>query len=919
MAWQALKAAVTAVITDNNNNEITGPVLETLFNSNVIDQLGEGKYQGVATPSTTPIASPESEIFYFAYENGQYVNLGGHTVNDQLAIIRWNTSTNQWVRDNILDIADIKEYSSSRYVELNYGGLNKLDVNESEEESFINSSGDRIDNFATYDLSSYIKVSDGENYVLSRDVSGVRNTASARWVVYYDENLNVVDTGDVQNVVTWQIPSGQNIRYQRISYRGDDVLPQLELGTVISSTYEAPFLVPETRNGTKSKSIQLVGATIEGEKDTSDAVLSKQTIQSLDTLLEQAINNKYDFLVDTFASQNLLDINTNLILDAFVNSSTGNITTGVSGWACAWVDVSALQGQQITFSGNRERVGRAFHSDNSGNSIISGTYGSSSTLPVTFTVPANAERFYLNVYSPTQPNYSNLQVEAGDTATTYRPFGNYYEFDTTVLPGGVSLLSDDTIVLNLDLATNAISSIVTNLGSRLFTRRLRASRDISDADRSASIELENYFLDGTLIHSQNDESAPVRLMGTTIGANHGYAKTRITDASHGKTNVDLGSIWADDNGKEFVLIKVLTSDILEFTSRLDNTHVSESTLTHVSGATNTSTVDTSNRVGDQWYNVIKNHSKKFFVDGIEVNSSGAYTGYEKVEIKETYQIMQKNSMVSEIIAGNFVVGSEGGVVVEGNAAPMINTVFDFGVDGGCTIHTNFIALNETALPFQDIMFIQQNRIVTPYTYYIPKTLPVTHNGFNYDFTNPTDLNDDAWTSRLNFTPSVTEPNGLLADRVVELNTSLNFGFAIGYLPIGSNDPSVRRTNASRKALQLSNTSKKVYPSTIDRSDKTTFVKGDNYSAVGYKVYFELSTERTAFYVVDNSGDYYVYADWHNMTKLDIVNMANKYNSFEIEVIETRNVNVLGSVCNGNITYDVTSPSDYAYAIIRLHK
>lgn len=100
MSWESLKAAVEAVITDNGNNEITGEVLRTLFNTNIIPQLGANiEYKGIAVPSTNP-GTLEKHVFYFATELGVYSNLGGFTKDSPTLSIISNI-TGAWVNSEL--------------------------------------------------------------------------------------------------------------------------------------------------------------------------------------------------------------------------------------------------------------------------------------------------------------------------------------------------------------------------------------------------------------------------------------------------------------------------------------------------------------------------------------------------------------------------------------------------------------------------------------------------------------------------------------------------------------------------------------------------------------------------------------------------------------------------------------------------
>jgi hypothetical protein len=92
MAWENLISAIEAVITTNGNNEITGQVLRELLTNNIVPQLGLGKFQGVASPSTVPDATPQTELYYFAEEDGNYVNFGGLQLSNEFSILEYKNS-----------------------------------------------------------------------------------------------------------------------------------------------------------------------------------------------------------------------------------------------------------------------------------------------------------------------------------------------------------------------------------------------------------------------------------------------------------------------------------------------------------------------------------------------------------------------------------------------------------------------------------------------------------------------------------------------------------------------------------------------------------------------------------------------------------------------------------------------------------
>lgn len=90
--WNTLKTAITKVIRENGNQEITGSNLQSTL-LGMVSALGANRtYVGLASPSTVAL-SYDGPVFYIAAEPGIYSNFGGLSVApDDLALIL-NTET----------------------------------------------------------------------------------------------------------------------------------------------------------------------------------------------------------------------------------------------------------------------------------------------------------------------------------------------------------------------------------------------------------------------------------------------------------------------------------------------------------------------------------------------------------------------------------------------------------------------------------------------------------------------------------------------------------------------------------------------------------------------------------------------------------------------------------------------------------
>lgn len=88
--YSNLKSAITAVIKENGNNEITGNLLQQTLLA-MVNSLGANyQFRGIATPATDP-GTPDQNVFYFATEAGIYSNFGGTSLTGQsIIIIYWD-------------------------------------------------------------------------------------------------------------------------------------------------------------------------------------------------------------------------------------------------------------------------------------------------------------------------------------------------------------------------------------------------------------------------------------------------------------------------------------------------------------------------------------------------------------------------------------------------------------------------------------------------------------------------------------------------------------------------------------------------------------------------------------------------------------------------------------------------------------
>lgn len=88
MSWSNLKAGISAVVRENNNQEITGTNLQNVLITMVNSLGANATYGGIAHPNTSP-GTPDGPVFWIASEPGVYVNFG-NTEIDNTGIFTWD-------------------------------------------------------------------------------------------------------------------------------------------------------------------------------------------------------------------------------------------------------------------------------------------------------------------------------------------------------------------------------------------------------------------------------------------------------------------------------------------------------------------------------------------------------------------------------------------------------------------------------------------------------------------------------------------------------------------------------------------------------------------------------------------------------------------------------------------------------------
>lgn len=473
-----------------------------------------------------------------------------------------------------------------------------------------------------------------------------------------------------------------------------------------------------------------------------------------------------------------------------------------------------------------------------------------------------------------------------------------------------------TLKIKMTEGDQSETYISSELLGKELKQRIEIFKNTDDNALPNVLDYSDVYLGSDKVKIGGEDCAPYRILNTTIGGNHGYFSSKATSSGHGKTQVDVGSIW-NDGTNDRTIWGVDDENVLW----LDGGPAAGLTMTHVSGATNTGSFTVTSESFRQFYPVTNNHSMVLKIDGSEVAiATGEHEAGSDIVIEESYDILRASDIRAYLHANVGSVPANVEFDVPG-VARVTNKVRYTRY--GNTLENDFEVLPAgNGLAFQDIMFVMGFELVASTTYpnlrtYIPKTLPFSQDGSTWDFANIEDQGDNiSYVNRINITPGRADASGQLADRHIYLLDGL--GFSMGFLPIDDADPAVRRTRANNKAMQLS-TQGKVYMSAIDDDGKSTMTTGDYYKTTSYKVFFESVTNRTTYYIIDaDNGDYYLYADWHNLPYSDTLDIPLDLVGKTIGLVEASvNVSYTGGYIGSTLDVEITDSESYGYLILKL--
>jgi len=528
--------------------------------------------------------------------------------------------------------------------------------------------------------------------------------------------------------------------------------------------------------------------------------------------------------------------------------------------------------------------------------------------PLTVQAPVGANWLVTNADS-TSIVSSKIQVESGSVATPYQEIGTSLKY---IDPSYINFEKEATPTNRLETKSGNFASVYGVVDGVPIVINLQLTKTNTHDQSTVFNFYSDIVNDVAQRAALGDDVAPMRMDNFTIGANHGYEKANLTLAGHGKTVSDIGSIWSS-SGKEYVIVDIVSVDVLSVTSRTDNITFTLGTLTHVSGATNTASFTPTATTSLQWYPSIRDRKLTCFVDDALIDLSIVATHEFKNTVKflESYSIMKKSDMLDWLIANKGVNHTNYDAV----PCYTVNFGYTFDKECGCTIYFGGVGRKTVALQDQMIaQSIQLDQGNGNVYNYIPKSTEFTDGGYTYNFSQLENLYSKNPSAPLYLTAARQEIGTNPIDRIVMLNDQV--GYATGYLPILDAAPNVRATNAARKYIEIRNGSLKLYPRLIDSASISQINDGDAFAAIAYRKYFKRSADRTCKYVVRSEMGDYLYLDWHT-AKTDEIELPSDWIGREFEIVEkSSNVTLLSKFASNSIIVKIDASKSYGYLVLR---
>ncbi len=397
-----------------------------------------------------------------------------------------------------------------------------------------------------------------------------------------------------------------------------------------------------------------------------------------------------------------------------------------------------------------------------------------------------------------------------------------------------------------------------------------------------------------------DETNPPIINEMALGANHASVGLNVKATAHGKTYADIGSVWVDEKGVKFDLVRIYDEDNLLFLSfgekDLKRTSFSRATkvngnLTYVSDGVNTAPIVVESYGGgnnSQLYPGINNvsHTYEIVKDGvripIDIKAIGNTYSCDEFIITEEYDIVNPYNVAENLRANR----PEGGYT-ENPLTGLGDSIFHYK-------QTLTVKPDGTIFTEADHQVMEDIGSVQLYIYqfYVKKdifgggvfrhlpgtkeftdnkgrtfdmSLPLEYtpdkNHLNYDYPTGVTMNKNQWVDE-NIVPS------RILDYYRDTDGNNVMGYMTGYLPLYDGEPSVRKQKTS-SSIYMYDEAMKAYPHFVTSKGLSAenaallTSKGSRIHGVSYRKYVDLREfeNEKQYYTINHENMTYYYVDF----------------------------------------------------------
>lgn len=402
-----------------------------------------------------------------------------------------------------------------------------------------------------------------------------------------------------------------------------------------------------------------------------------------------------------------------------------------------------------------------------------------------------------------------------------------------------------------------------------------------------------------IFHYCHDDTPPLKIISTYIGANHGCSDAReLTIPAHGLTTKDIGTAWKDSRGDIYYPIKIVNdSKIWVLGEDKGKNGIWRFNRLIAPGAfvrlSDNKKLKVQKAVLAQIHPAVRISKQQLLVDGKTPLKDGEPVICDYFDIVEEYDIIAPDSLL-EVIKKN--PGKKPDFIAPGIEALLTDkTTYQFQPRGVCLVDNQIIPNRDfSTYQASPVMTMQLNKLnnYKIHEYYIPKTKAFKNAGTEYDFnsiqdfTVPIKFSLSFRAANKNIDP-VNPPNRFIQflGQVEKGKKVHTVAYATGIINDFGIGKSAERVKNVDEMLFIYR-SYKTYPKVLDQ--KAGALKaGVNLHSRGYRNYFDPQRYKnpTCVYWHRQGEINRLYIDYHKAVSKDVIKLPEAFSGMKIKVVE----------------------------------